>query len=127
MHTLCVKKGSFLAEEVKRLPPGDVEKMIDYTHKRLSQSGYKPYYLYRQKYMAGNFENVGYALDGKACIYNVDVMEEIASTVANGANAISKRFYSSEDRIERSASPKDVLTYIEKIERIKADKEELFR
>ena len=127
VHTLCVKKGSFLAEEVKRLPPGDVEKMIDYTHKRLSESGYKPYYLYRQKYMAGNFENVGYALDGKACIYNVDVMEEIASTVANGANAISKRFYSSEDRIERSASPKDVLTYIEKIERIKADKEELFR
>ena len=127
VHTLCVKKGSFLAEEVKRLPPGDVEKMMEYTHKRLSESGYKPYYLYRQKYMAGNFENVGYALDGKACVYNIDVMEEIASTVANGANAISKRFFSSEDRIERSASPKDVLTYIEKIEQIKSEKEKLFR
>ena len=76
--------------------------------------------------MAGNLENVGYAKQGKACVYNVDVMEEIASTVACGANAISKRVYFSGERIEREASPKDVATYLKKIDKIKGNKLKLF-
>lgn len=126
VHTLCVKRGSKLSEECKRLPEENIGKMMEYTHKRLKETGYKPYYLYRQKYMAGNFENVGYTKEGKACIYNVDVMEEIASTVACGANAISKLYVNSEDRIERCASPKDVKTYLNKIDKILQEKGKLF-
>ena len=76
--------------------------------------------------MAGNLENVGYAKPGKACIYNVDVMEEICSNVACGANAISKKVYNGGERIEREASPKDVPTYLAKLEKIKENKEKLF-
>ena len=76
--------------------------------------------------MAGNLENVGYAREGKACIYNVDIMEEIANNVACGANAISKRVYNGGERIEREASPKDVVTYLGKLEIIKERKSKLF-
>ena len=76
--------------------------------------------------MAGNLENVGYCKTGKACVYNIDVMEEIARNVACGANAISKVVYNGGERIERSASPKDVPTYIQKIENIIEKKNKLF-
>ncbi len=127
VHTLCVKKGSYLAETNDRLSGEIVADMVDYARETLKANGYNPYYLYRQKYMAGNLENVGYAKIGKACVYNVNVMEEISSTVACGANAISKRVYNGGERIERSASPKDVPTYIEKINTILERKDELFR
>ena len=126
VHTLCIKRGSYLAENSDRLSGEEVSKMVDYAHQTLSVAGYKPYYLYRQKYMAGNLENVGYTKEGKACVYNVDVMEEISSTVACGANAISKRVYDGGERIEREASPKDVATYLQKIDIIMAKKRKLF-
>ena len=126
VHTLCVKRGSYLAEKTDRLSGEEVERMVDYASKALNDNGYSPYYLYRQKYMAGNLENVGYAKQGKACAYNVNVMEEISSTVACGANAISKRVYNGGERIERQASPKDVVTYLSKIDVIKAQKAKLF-
>ncbi|MBQ3219114.1 MAG: coproporphyrinogen dehydrogenase HemZ [Clostridia bacterium] len=126
VHTLCIKRGSYLAENKKRLSGADVEKMVEYAHAELKKAGFEPYYLYRQKYMAGNLENVGYAKPNKACIYNVDVMEEISQNVACGANAISKRVYNGGERIERYASPKDVVTYLQKIEQIKAQKRKLF-
>jgi oxygen-independent coproporphyrinogen-3 oxidase len=126
VHTLCIKKGSYLAEEEHRLSGEEVGGMVDYAHKVLTENGYSPYYLYRQKYMAGNLENVGYAREGKACIYNVDIMEEIANNVACGANAISKRVYNGGERIEREASPKDVVTYLGKLEIIKERKSKLF-
>ncbi len=126
VHTLCIKRGSKLAETEERLSGVEVAKMVDYARETLNENGYKPYYLYRQKYMAGNLENVGYAKANKACVYNVNVMEEISSTVACGANAISKRVFNGGERIERSASPKDLQTYIEKIEKIKAEKTKLF-
>ena len=126
VHTLCIKRGSYLAETEKRLSGETVNKMVDYARQTLTDKGYSPYYLYRQKYMAGNLENVGYCKQGKACIYNIDVMEEIAQNVACGANAISKRVFFGGERIERVASPKDVATYISKLEEIKAKKEKLF-
>ncbi len=126
VHTLCIKKGSYLAQSENRLSGKTVSDMVDYARESLKANGYKPYYLYRQKYMAGNLENVGYAKDDKACVYNVNVMEEISSTVACGANAISKRVYNGGERIERSASPKDVPTYIEKINIILERKDKLF-
>ena len=126
VHTLCIKRGSFLAQTESRLSGEQVTKMVDYARETLTKAGYEPYYLYRQKYMAGNLENVGYAKPGKACIYNVDVMEEICSNVACGANAISKKVYNGGERIEREASPKDVPTYLAKLEKIKENKEKLF-
>jgi len=126
VHTLCVKRGSALANETQRLTDENISEMVDYARNNLLNSGYNPYYLYRQKYMKGNLENVGYAKENKACLYNVNVMEEISSTVACGANAISKRVYNGGERIEREASPKDVNTYIAKIDTILEAKSKLF-
>ena len=126
VHTLCLKKGSKLKELCSRLPEGEVARMIDYSGDRLAAAGYSPYYLYRQKYMAGNLENTGYALPGKACIYNIDVMEEISQNIACGANAVSKRLFGAEQRIERLGSPKDLATYIAKIDEIIEKKRILF-
>ncbi len=126
VHTLCIKKGSKLAETENRLNGEEVEKMVEYANSSLINAGYNPYYLYRQKYMAGNLENVGYTKKGKECVYNVNVMEEISSTVACGANAISKRVFDGGERIERQASPKDVPTYLQKIDKIKEEKSKLF-
>lgn len=126
VHTLAIKRGSYLAETEKRLDAGEIDKMVDYAHKTLVANGYNPYYLYRQKYMAGSLENVGYAKQGKECLYNINTMEEISNTVACGANAISKRLYNGGERIERYASPKDVKTYIEKIDKILEEKKALF-
>ena len=127
VHTLCLKKGSKLKELCERLPEGEVAKMIDYSQTRLAQAGYSPYYLYRQKYMAGNLENTGYSLPGEECVYNIDVMEEIAQNIACGANAVSKRVFASENRIERIGAPKDVKTYIEKLDKLIEQKKELFK
>jgi oxygen-independent coproporphyrinogen-3 oxidase len=76
--------------------------------------------------MAGNLENTGYAKKGKACVYNIDVMEEITDNVACGANAISKATFDNLERIERYANPKDVLTYLNKIDIIIEKKKALF-
>lgn len=126
VHTLCIKRGSRLAETEDRLSGEVVDSMVEYAHKTLIENGYVPYYLYRQKYMAGNLENVGYTKPNKACIYNIDVMEEIAQNVSCGANAISKRVFNGGERIEREASPKDVATYLQKFEQIKNNKLKLF-
>lgn len=126
VHTLCIKKGSILAEETDRLPEGEVRGMVDYARARLGSAGYAPYYLYRQKYAAGSLENTGYTLPGKACVYNVDVMEETASNVACGANAVSKRVYAAESRIERIGAPKDLASYLKKVPALIAEKAKLF-
>lgn len=126
VHTLSVKRGSYLAEEGKRLPKGDIEEMVSFAEERLLAAGYSPYYIYRQKYMAGNLENVGYAKKGTECVYNIDVMEETASVVACGAGAISKKVAFGNDKIERLAAPKDVVTYINKLSEILSLKQALF-
>lgn len=127
VHTLSLKKGSKLKELCDRLPEGEVAKMIDYSSKRLKEEGYRPYYLYRQKYQSGNLENTGYSLPGEECVYNIDVMEEIAQNLACGANAVSKRIFPEENRIERIGAPKDVKTYIEKLDKLLEEKEKLFK
>ncbi len=73
-----------------------------------------PYYLYRQKNMSGNFENVGYAREGKFGLYNILIMEEVQTIVALGAGAITKRVYP-DGRIERCENVKEVAQYIERI------------
>ncbi len=127
VHTLSIKRGSELCEKEDRLNIKDISKMVDYARAKLTQEGYRPYYVYRQKYMAGNLENVGYALKGKECVYNVDVMEETTDNLACGAGAISKKVDFINETIERIPEPKDVKTYIEKVDSIIEEKEKLFK
>lgn len=126
VHTLCLKKGSKLKNDVDRLSVLDIEEMIDYSNFALKKAGYNPYYMYRQKYSAGNLENVGYSKPNKECVYNVDVMEENTDNIACGANAVSKRVFKSENRIERYGSPKDIDTYVNKVDKIISDKEKFY-
>ncbi len=124
VHTLSLKSGAKLKERVKRLNISGISDMVDLSDKLLSEAGYSPYYLYRQKYQAGGLENVGWCRQGKPCVYNVNVMEEISDNIALGANAISKKIFVG-DRIERYATPKDLPTYINKIDRIISERLEL--
>ena len=100
--------------------------MIDYAEGALKTAGYGAYYVYRQKYAAGNLENAGFTKSGKACVYNVDAMEEISDCVACGANAISKKVDFAGEKIERYGSPKDVKTYLSKKEEILRKKAAFF-
>ena len=126
VHTLCLKKGAKLKEEESRLAGDGIGEMINYSRSALSAAGYVPYYLYRQKYMADNRENTGWTKPGRACVYNIDVMEEITDNIACGANAVGKKLFAGEGRIERIGSPKDIPTYIAKIEGILAEKRKLY-
>ena len=126
VHTLCLKNGSKLKEKESRLQEGEIAKMIDYARLKAGENGYNPYYLYRQKYAASNLENIGYSKKGKECIYNIDVMEETSNNVACGANAVSKRVIASENRIERYGNPKNIATYIQKVDEIIKSKRELY-
>ena len=82
----------------------------------LMQSGYLPYYLYRQKLSLENLENIGYCLPDTQCVNNITVMEEMLSVAACGAGAISKLIFPSQNRIERLANIKDVKMYLERFD-----------
>ena len=99
--------------------------MIDLTAKYAREMGLEPYYLYRQKNMAGNFENVGYAAPGKACIYNILIMEEKQTIVACGAGTTTKVTFPAENRLERAENVKDVDSYIERIDEMIERKDKL--
>ena len=125
VHTLALKHGSVLREQ-NYASASDVSKMVEYSHGRLYKAGYLPYYMYRQKFMADNLENVGFCKSGKQCLYNIGIMEEISNILACGTNAISKRIFSCENRIERAANAKDVISYIERNDDYLNKKFELF-
>lgn len=127
VHTLSLKSGAKLKESVKRLFVEGISDMIALSREKLSKAGYVPYYLYRQKYQAGGFENVGWCKPGKACVYNIDVMEELGDNIAVGAGAISKRVYGGGERIERLDAPKDIPTYIAKSEQIISKRIDFFK
>lgn len=126
VHTLALKHGSVLKEANYSNNEVDVKQMVEYAHSRLYACGYLPYYMYRQKYMSDNLENVGFCKPNTACAYNVGIMEEITNILACGTNAISKRIFSAEDRIERAANAKDVITYIDRANDYLNKKFELF-
>ena len=117
VHSLALKRAARLTmfrEEYQGLSFENTWETIDLTARYAKEMGMAPYYLYRQKNMAGNFENVGYAKEGKAGIYNVLIMEEKQTIVAVGAGSISKRVYP-DGRIERCENVKDVSQYIARI------------
>jgi oxygen-independent coproporphyrinogen-3 oxidase len=118
VHSLAIKRASRLNQWVEENGVSTL-KNTDTTMKIAGEGAQKldmkPYYLYRQKNMSGNFENVGYAREGKYGIYNMAIMEEVQTIVALGAGSITKRVYP-DGRIERCDNVKDVALYIEKID-----------
>ena len=126
VHCLSLKSGAKMKEETAYIENGFISAMVSSSREILSSAGYLPYYMYRQKYQAGNNENVGWTKPNKACVYNIDVMEETADNLATGANAISKRVYNEKGLITRFASQKDLKTYIENIDEIIAKKRIFF-
>lgn len=119
VHTLAVKRASALLLEDKDYHYGAkdiVETMLKKAHEQLPKEGYHPYYLYRQKHMAGALENVGYCKEGSMCKYNVRIMDEHQSVIALGAGGISKAYYPKEDRLERVPNVSNYKIYIERID-----------
>ncbi|MBE5778088.1 MAG: coproporphyrinogen dehydrogenase HemZ [Clostridiales bacterium] len=129
VHTLAIKRSSRLNLEKYPLPDAAMTaEMVRMGEETASLLGMEPYYLYRQKYMAGQQQNVGYATPGNACLYNIDMMEETGSVIAVGAGAISKRVYSDRElRIERAPNVTNVTVYIDRIPEMIRRKEELFK
>ena len=127
VHTLSVKRTSELETSNAELTcEKQVKKMVDYAYKTLTKNGYNPYYLYKQKNMIGNLENIGYALNKTECVFNIDTMEEVASVMACGANAISKRYFSMFNRIERQPNVKNLNEYITRVNEMIAKKQDFF-
>jgi oxygen-independent coproporphyrinogen-3 oxidase len=129
VHSLAIKRSSRLKLELSDYAMADAamaSRMTEIGAECADALGMRPYYMYRQKYMSGNLENVGYALPGKECAYNIDMMEETASILAHGAGTMTKRVFGDENRIERLPSPKDVPTYLNKLDRLCMDKELFF-
>jgi oxygen-independent coproporphyrinogen-3 oxidase len=129
VHSLAIKRSSTLKKELDEhalSSAAEAEEMTRIGAACARQMGMHPYYMYRQKYMSGNLENVGYALPGKECIYNIDMMEETASILSHGAGTMTKRIFGGQNRIERLPSPKDVPTYLAKLERLMDDKRTFF-
>ena len=137
VHTLAIKRSSPWGEqqtasrqgrgEKPPLPSGEAaEEMVRMGGGTAARLGLRPYYLYKQKYMAGNLENTGYALPGHECIYNVDIMEETSHILALGAGGISKRIYPEEGHIGRAPNVSNVEAYISRLEEMIRRKRDLF-
>ena len=119
VHTLAVKRTSKLKEHIDEYQLtqfDEMSKMIDLSMKYAKKMGLNPYYMYRQKHMLGNLENIGYAKEGYECIYNIQMMEERQSNIALGAGSITKFVYIDENRIERVENVKNLEQYIDRVD-----------
>ena len=119
VHTLAVKRTSKLKENIDNYELtqfDEMTKMIDLSMKYAKKMGLNPYYMYRQKHMLGNLENIGYAKEGYECIYNIQIMEERQSNIALGAGSITKFVYADENRIERVENVKNLEQYIDRVD-----------
>ena len=125
VHTLALKKGSRLMEHPEELPTdGAVEAMLNSAWAALREAGCVPYYLYRQKYMSGSFENVGWAKPGTESLYNIIMMEELHSVLALGGGGVTK-IIDGDGKLTRYANPKYPKEYLERLDHILAEKETL--
>ena len=119
VHTLALKRASVYNERLMTetlFNDENVSQMMEYTKGFLRDMGMHPYYLYRQKHMLQNLENIGFSKKGFECIYNMQIIEEKQTIVAFGADAVTKIVINSENRIERQHNIKDLKLYIENTE-----------
>lgn len=119
VHTLALKRASRLNENIDSFNPSsfyEMEKMISITKDYSKKMDMYPYYMYRQKNMVGNFENVGYCKDGLECFYNIQIMEEKQTIISFGAGATSKFYFQDKNLIKRAFNVKSVDDYINRID-----------
>lgn len=134
VHSLAIKRAAALNIWRERYTDMQIEnsdEIVQLAADYAKDMGHEPYYMYRQKNMAGNLENVGYSVPGKECIYNILIMEEKQTIIAIGAGASSKVvFYNlatgKQGRIERIENVKDVTNYIDRIDEMIVRKETFF-
>ncbi len=128
VHSLAIKRASKLSDWIKKngkTTLNNTDATMDIAARGAKELGLSPYYLYRQKNMSGNLENIGFASEGKYGIYNVLIMEEVQTIIACGAGTVTKRVYG-DGRIERCDNVKDVALYIDKIDEMIERKRNLF-
>lgn len=131
VHGMSIKRASKLHEEivlkntVKIAEQEELNKMYEATTKAAKELGMKPYYMYRQKNMVGNMENIGYSIEGKESIYNIQIIEEKQTILAAGADAVTKVVFLDENRLERFADVKDVREYVKRLPEMVEKKIEL--
>jgi oxygen-independent coproporphyrinogen-3 oxidase len=115
VHSLTIKKGSRLAavqgKQSMQEQAGEVQSGINNASRQLQEKGYLRYYLYRQKYMKANVENIGYSLPGKFCRYNIQIMEERQTVIGLGGGAGSKFVNPADWSLVNLHSPKDPASY----------------
>ncbi len=119
VHTLAVKRASLLIEQDPDFhykQADTVRTMLEIAKEKLTSAGYRPYYLYRQKHMAGSLENIGWCKDNAFSVYNIRIMEEAQTIAALGAGGISKQFYPAENRHERVPNVSNYDIYIDRID-----------
>ena len=127
VHTLALKKGADLFETKVDLPDMEtVTRMVEYANATLRTLGYKPYYLYRQKYMSGSFENVGWSRDNRDCLYNIYMMEELHTILSLGGGGMNK-VNLPDGSLQRFHNPKFPEQYLEQLPDVLRQKEELFK
>ena len=121
VHTLALKKGSRILLEGQKIPTAEeVGQMLDYSIAALRGANFHPYYLYRQKYMSGSFENIGWCISGAEGLYNIYIMEELHSILSLGAGGSTKMVDPAAGRIERvfhAKYPNEYITRPEKIQK----------
>ena len=126
VHTLSLKKGSRITLEGSEIPDAQaVGRMLDLAEQVLRRADYAPYYLYRQKFMSGGFENVGWTKEGYVNLYNICIMEELCSILAMGGGGSTKLIAPGDGRNIRLMAPKYPLEYIDKIEKTCEDKRKI--
>ena len=119
VHALAIKRAASLKlklDELSGVIPMDTARQQELTYEYARENGYEPYYLYRQKNIADNLENVGYARPGKEGLYNVLIMEEKHPIIGLGAGSSCKFVFRDGGRIERTENVKFVMDYIERID-----------
>ena len=131
VHTMAIKRASRLREimrerDVNLTQAKDIERMLEICEKEIAEIGLVPYYMYRQKNMLGNYENVGYATKDTFGIYNIEIMEEAETIIALGAGAITKIVYGDGTKIDRVPNVKSLTDYINRIDEMIERKKEGF-
>ena len=126
VHTLALKKGSTLMERRDIMPSGEeVARMLEYSLEALRGHGYEPYYLYRQKYMSGSLENVGWAKPGKESLYNIVMMEELHTVVSIGGGGVTKLVDAEAGKILRLPNPKFPHDYLATHDKVLGQKKDI--
>lgn len=121
VHTLAIKRGSKLANNKYEdiiIEDNNIKAMIEKTKSMAYDMAMKPYYLYRQKHIAGNYENIGYAKEGYECKYNISIMEEKETIMAAGVGSVSKIYYPGRQDFERVPNFKDINQYNTRLEEL---------